>query len=79
MEAEIAPLKKRMVKLLEWTAAGTPGPKARKIAGNLLKDQDAMWRWLADERVPPTNNLAERLLRYAVIWEAQLWHGLTGR
>jgi len=68
MEAEIAPLKKRMVQLLEWTAAGAPGPKARGIARSLLKDQDAMWRWLTDPRVPPTNNLAERLLRYAVIW-----------
>jgi len=68
LEAEVAPLKVRLVQMLEWTAANAPGPKARATARNLLKHQDAMWRWLTDERVPLTNNLAERLLRYAVIW-----------
>jgi transposase len=68
MEAEVAPLKARMEQMLVWTAANAPGPKARATARNLLKDQPAMWRWLTDERVALTNNLAERLLRYAVIW-----------
>lgn len=68
MEAQVAPLRERMVQLLTWTAANAPGPKARATARNLLKHQPAMWCWLTDERVPLTNNLAERLLRYAVIW-----------
>lgn len=68
LEAEVAPLKERMEQLLTWTAARAPGKKARATARNLLDHQEAMWLWLADERVPLTNNLAERLLRYAVIW-----------
>jgi len=68
LEAQVAPLKARMVQMLAWTAANAPGRKARATARNLLKHQDAMWRWLSDARVPLTNNLAERLLRYAVIW-----------
>jgi transposase len=68
LEAEVAPLRERMVQMLTWTAANAPGLKARATARNLLAHQDAMWRWLSDERVPLTNNLAERLLRYAVIW-----------
>jgi len=68
MEAQVAPLKSRMVELLRWTEAGAPGRKARSMARSMLKNQEAMWRWLTNELVPPTNNLAERLLRYAVIW-----------
>lgn len=67
LEVQVAPLKKRMLQMLTWTAANAPGPKARATARNLLKHQDAMWRWLIDPRVPLTNNLAERLLRYIVI------------
>lgn len=68
MLLRIQPLRARMEQLLAWTAAHAPGPKARTIARDLLSRQDQMWRFLEDERVQPTNNLAERLLRYAVIW-----------
>lgn len=68
LETQVAPLRERMVQTLTWTAANAPGPKARATARNLLKHQAAMWCWLTDARVSLTNNLAERLLRYAVIW-----------
>lgn len=65
---QVAPLKTRLDEVLVWTEAGAPSDKARSTARNLIKHQSSMWRWLTDESVPLTNNLAERLLRYAVIW-----------
>ena len=62
------PLRARTEQLLAWTAANAPGIKARKMAAEMLRHRESLWRFLEDERIPPTNNLAERLLRYAVIW-----------
>ncbi|MFO0729407.1 MAG: transposase [Nitrospiraceae bacterium] len=45
-----------------------PGRKAAGIARDLLGRPDRLWRFLDDPLVHPTNNLAERLLRYAVIY-----------
>lgn len=61
-------LRERFETTLRWTANNAPGSKARAMAGNILKQRDALWRFLDDPLVHPTNNLAERLLRYAVIY-----------
>jgi hypothetical protein len=66
--AAMTPLRLKTERLLRWTAAGAPGHTARQKAAEILPHSEALWRFLEDERVPPTNTLAERLLRYAVIW-----------
>jgi transposase len=62
------PLRTRFETVLGWTAKNAPGPKAQGIARDLLGRLDELWRFLDDPLVHPTNNLAERLLRYAVIY-----------
>ena len=65
--AGIAPLRQRMRDALaEGAACGQ-----RKTAGlcrALLKREAALWRFAATPGLEPTNNLAERMLRGAVIW-----------
>lgn len=34
----------------------------------LLETEERLWTFLAAEGMPPTNNLAERCLRRAVVW-----------
>ena len=63
----VAPLRARFEEVLGWAAANAPGPQAQGIARDLAGRTDELWRFLDDESVAPTNNLAERLLRYAVI------------
>ncbi len=63
-----APLRERFEKTLRWTAANAPGTRALSMVANILNCQDALWRFLDDPLVHPTNNRAERLLRYAVIY-----------
>ena len=36
--------------------------------GNLLDVESALWTFLDNEAVDPTNNVAERGLRHAVLW-----------
>jgi transposase len=65
----IEPEQKRMRRLLEGGAAATYAKnKSRGLCRALLAHQDAMWRFLVEPDLPPTNNLAERLLRRLVIW-----------
>jgi transposase len=67
LRAGIAPLQQRMHDaLVEGAACGQ-----RKTAGlcrALLKREAALWRFAATPGLEPTNNLAERMLRPAVIW-----------
>jgi transposase len=64
---QIEPLKKQMHKaMLLGAACGQ-----KKTAGlfrSLLKREPALWRFADTPGVDPTNNLAERMLRPAVIW-----------
>ena len=68
MLERMAPLQEQIHTYLSWTAANAPGPTARAKAREILKVENHLWTFLAVPAVPPTNNLAERLLRYAVIW-----------
>jgi transposase len=67
LQAGIAPLRQRMHDaLVEGAACGQ-----RKTAGlcrALLKREAALWRFARTPGLQPTNNLAERMLRGAVIW-----------
>jgi transposase len=67
LQAGIEPLRERMRQALaEGASCGQ-----RKTAGlcrALLKREAALWRFAATPGLEPTNNLAERMLRPAVIW-----------
>jgi transposase len=67
LQAGIAPLRQRMRDaLVDGAACGQ-----RKTAGlcrALLKREAALWRFARTPGLEPTNNLAERMLRPAVIW-----------
>ena len=43
-------------------------PQTQKTCCNLLKLEHALWTFVAVEGIEPTNNLAERCLRRAVLW-----------
>lgn len=38
------------------------------MAREMLKEEHSMWTFLRKRGIPPTNNLAERTLRHAVMW-----------
>jgi transposase len=42
--------------------------EAGKFARRLLKEIDSLWVFLHEEGVSPTNNFAERVIRFAVMW-----------
>ena len=67
LRRQLRPLRKQMRQLLQRGAASG----IRKTAGlcrRLLALEGPMWRFAAVEGLEPTNNLAERMLRRAVIW-----------
>jgi len=74
MQARIAPLREQTHRYLKWTINNAPGPTARTKAREIFKLKEHLWTFAEVKGVPPTNNLAERLLRYAVIWR-KLSHG----
>jgi transposase len=63
----IRPLQARMREALEeGVACGQK--KTAAMCRHLLKHEQAMWRFAKTPGLEPTNNLAERMLRGAVIW-----------
>jgi transposase len=44
------------------------GDEAAKFAARLLREIDSLWLFLEKAGVSPTNNHAERMLRFAVCW-----------
>ena len=80
-------IKDRVLRLAEAHACGERS-KSRTLARRLVKHGDAIFRFLFDPAVPPTNNAAERGIRAAVIdrritqgsrslmgrqWNARIW------
>jgi len=60
------PLQKRVEKLL-----GDASREKGKLAGKckkILSQRQWLWTFVRDEKVPPTNNLAERSVRQGVLW-----------
>jgi len=41
---------------------------AGRLARRLLREMDSLWVFLAQQGVEPTNNRAERALRFGVLW-----------
>ena len=80
-------IKGRVLRLAQMQALGERS-KSRTLARRLVKHGEAIFRFLFDPAVPPTNNAAERGLRTAVIdrritqgsrslmgreWNARIW------
>jgi len=72
---EIAPIQTELRALVEEAGRKTPKNKYhRGFANNLLKIWPALWTFVTNESVEPTNNAAERSLRGPVI-HRKLSHG----
>ena len=67
LRAAIEPLRTRMHQALTQGAAGRK-TKTAGLCRSLLKREEALWRFARTPGLEPTNNLAERMLRPAVIW-----------
>ena len=66
-QVAMLPLMKRVGTLLREGAAGAPTPTQRTCR-NILKREAALWTFVWEVDVEPTNNSAERPLRQAVLW-----------
>ena len=66
-QRKMRPLMREVERLLEEAAEVCPKTVAG-TARQILKLKDALWTFVYTEGVEPTNNLAERDLRHAVIW-----------
>jgi transposase len=75
----IIPLRKQMRHVLESGADGGQ-KKTAGLCRSLLKREKALWRFIHTPGMEPTNNLAERMLRPAVIWRKKSFgsHSLSG-
>jgi len=66
-QVALLPLTTRVSTLLQEGVAGADA-KARGTGRNLLKREVALWTFVWEPGVEPTNNCAERPLRRAVLW-----------
>jgi transposase len=66
-QVAMLPLMARVRTLLQEGAAGADA-KAQGTCRNLLKREAALWTFVWEAEVEPTNNRAERVLRRAVLW-----------
>ncbi|MCG3133194.1 MAG: IS66 family transposase ISCysp4 [Planctomycetes bacterium] len=67
LQRRLAPIRLRLQRLLR-RHVNNPLPAARKIAKDLREYGSALWTFVRVEGVDPTNNIAERALRKAVLW-----------
>jgi len=61
------PVRRRILALLE-EGRGLPSRKVSGMCKHILKLEAALFTFIDVERVEPTNNTAERALRFAVLW-----------
>ncbi len=76
LRAGLAPLRARIEALL---TQGTRGHdrRARRVCAGLLSEYEALWTFCEVEGVEPTNNVAERALRHAVIMRKTQLHTVS--
>ena len=72
-------LQQRIGKQLQAGAAQTACSRTANTCANLLKIEPALWHFLRDPAVPPTNNAAERALRGFVIKRKLSFFTRSGR
>lgn len=69
MLARIQPERERIQRLLrQGSTARWASPKSRRACRELLTWETAMWLFLEEPELAPTNNFAERCLRRPVLW-----------
>jgi transposase len=68
LKREATPIRQRMGELLEQGTYTDPTLKAARFCKNILENFNALWTFLENEDIEPTNNHAERSLRPLVIW-----------
>jgi hypothetical protein len=66
-QVAVLPIMAQVHTLLQEGATGADA-KAQGTCRNLLKREAALWTWIWEADVEPTNNRAERALRRAVLW-----------
>jgi len=78
--AGVAPLRAALRRSLVWWRDFGRG-RPRRFAQNLLALEPSLWTFARRAGVEPTNNLAERVLRHAVLWRKNSFgtQGLPGR
>jgi len=74
----MTPVRRRMLALLE-EGRGLPSTKVSGMCKHILKLQAALFTFVDVERVEPTNNAAERALRFAVLWRKGCFGNDTAR
>jgi transposase len=62
----MAPLIKRVEELLEQGASGIS--MLSGISRRIIKHRAALWTFVHEQSVEPTNNAAERIVRQGVLW-----------
>jgi transposase len=67
LQRRLAPIRLRLQRLLR-RHVNNPAVPARKIARDLREYGSALWTFARVEGIEPTNNIAERALRKAVLW-----------
>ena len=67
-DERLADERSKVHKLLVGARERAPAAKTQRECAQLLKTEERLWTFLEVEGMPPTNNLAERCLRRAVIW-----------
>ena len=75
--AQFGPLCRRVKRLLEQGRAQTQCTRTANTCANLLKLWSALWNFLGNAAVPPTNNDAERALRALVLIEVSVNGDIT--
>ena len=65
-QKRMKPLMQRVEQLLEEGACGE-GKLSRKCR-RIIKHRKHLWTFVYDQTVEPTNNIAERIVRQAVLW-----------
>ena len=65
--AQYDPLRRRVKRLLLQGSAQTQCTRTANTCANLLKLEPALWSFLADPDVPPTNNSSEQAIRALVL------------
>jgi transposase len=66
LQVAMAPIQAAVHGLLEAGARRCDAPEG--MCQELLKHEEALWTFVREEKVEPTNNAAEQALRGAVIW-----------
>ena len=67
IQQRLVPIRVRLQRLLR-RHVNNPATPARKIAKDLREYGSALWTFARVEGIEPTNNIAERALRKAVLW-----------